>query len=380
MDAGLSAGEHDQQQRHDRGDEQRAAVRCGGGLSGLVAARELRDRGARVAVLEARDRVGGRALSPHSPAGGEGARYDLGASWLWPGQRGLIELIGELGIGLTAQHEAGAALYDQGAGLAPRRFAAPAMGSLRVNGGSQAIAERLAAGLPEATVRLGHRVDDLAVRDDAVHVRGATTDGAFEVVASRAIVALPPRLAVRLGFSPPLPGDVATAMAETPTWMAQTFKVVVGYAEPFWRARGLSGFAVSHVGPLREVHDATVEDAGAGALLGMAMGGADQLRRLAPAERDGAIVAQLVRLFGPPARDVTFVATHDWGRDPATAAGSHDGEGDVAGTYGASALGGLFLDGRVALAATETAAEGAGQLHGAVLAGQRAAQAISGAR
>ena len=56
----------------------------GAGISGLAAARRLSDYGARVTVLEARDRIGGRLWSIQ---GSEGRVFDMGASWIH-GQRG----------------------------------------------------------------------------------------------------------------------------------------------------------------------------------------------------------------------------------------------------------------------------------------------------
>ncbi len=56
----------------------------GAGLSGLYAARLLQQAGLSVAVLEARDRVGGRVLSQRLA---DGTTVDLGAQWIGPGQR-----------------------------------------------------------------------------------------------------------------------------------------------------------------------------------------------------------------------------------------------------------------------------------------------------
>ena len=53
----------------------RQVIVIGGGLSGLYAALHLKEAGRSVAVLEARDRVGGLTLSPHSPT--LGRRVDL---------------------------------------------------------------------------------------------------------------------------------------------------------------------------------------------------------------------------------------------------------------------------------------------------------------
>lgn len=56
----------------------------GAGFAGLRAARDLADGGARVVVLEARDRVGGRAFTAALPR--MGAKVELGGSWFAPGQ------------------------------------------------------------------------------------------------------------------------------------------------------------------------------------------------------------------------------------------------------------------------------------------------------
>ena len=66
----------------------------GAGLSGLHAADLLKDRHD-IVLLEARDRVGGRALA-HSFANGD--TVDLGGQWVGPGQDRLYALIERLGM------------------------------------------------------------------------------------------------------------------------------------------------------------------------------------------------------------------------------------------------------------------------------------------
>ena len=60
----------------------------GAGLAGLIAARDLAERGLAVTVFEARDRVGGRAWSREFP--GTDVMVDLGAEWVAPGQHTAI--------------------------------------------------------------------------------------------------------------------------------------------------------------------------------------------------------------------------------------------------------------------------------------------------
>lgn len=75
----------------------------GGGLAGLVAALWLEREGYEVAVLEARDRVGGRLSTVHQD------RYwiDEGGQWLGEGQNRIYGLAFELGLELFPTHTNG---------------------------------------------------------------------------------------------------------------------------------------------------------------------------------------------------------------------------------------------------------------------------------
>ena len=84
------------------------AIVIGAGFAGLVAARDLGDRGLNVVVLEARDRVGGRAWSRDFPEAGQ--RVELGGTWFDP----------------TRQHCIREEAERYGQALAPKTDASPA--------------------------------------------------------------------------------------------------------------------------------------------------------------------------------------------------------------------------------------------------------------
>lgn len=86
-------------------------VIVGAGLAGLSAARALVDAGARVVVLEARDRVGGRTLGREIC----GRVLDLGGQWIGPGQDRLEKLARELGVQtFPTYHKGKKILYRNG--------------------------------------------------------------------------------------------------------------------------------------------------------------------------------------------------------------------------------------------------------------------------
>jgi monoamine oxidase len=79
----------------------------GAGFSGIAAARKLQDAGLETVVLEARDRVGGRAWNREMA---DGTVASVGGTWLGQGHDRLFGLCRELGMATYPQFEDGEAL------------------------------------------------------------------------------------------------------------------------------------------------------------------------------------------------------------------------------------------------------------------------------
>lgn len=82
----------------------------GAGMAGLTAARVLHDAGVDVTVLEARDRIGGRAYTPLVG----GAPVDLGASWIHgPNGNPMSDLADAIGMSPVTDPNDYGKLYDE---------------------------------------------------------------------------------------------------------------------------------------------------------------------------------------------------------------------------------------------------------------------------
>ncbi|WP_104087310.1 NAD(P)/FAD-dependent oxidoreductase [Arthrobacter sp. GMC3] len=86
---------------------ERDVVIIGAGPSGMTAARELKKSGLSVAVVEARDRVGGRTWSNTI----DGAWLEIGGQWVSPDQTALIGLLDELGLDTYSRYRDGDSVY-----------------------------------------------------------------------------------------------------------------------------------------------------------------------------------------------------------------------------------------------------------------------------
>ncbi|WP_375387614.1 flavin monoamine oxidase family protein [uncultured Amnibacterium sp.] len=86
---------------------ERDVIVVGAGACGLTAAKRLREAGASVVVLEARDRVGGRLWTDES----SGALLEIGGQWVSPDQTALRAALDELGLETFARYRDGASVY-----------------------------------------------------------------------------------------------------------------------------------------------------------------------------------------------------------------------------------------------------------------------------
>lgn len=283
-------------------------VIVGGGLSGLALLEGLLAAGVDAHLFEARSRFGGRVLTERVG----GAALDLGPSWFWPSQPRMAALVERLGLDAFEQHARGDLVFEDASGVRRVPGLAPMAGALRVRGGMGAIVDGIVGGLP--TERLHADAAVASIGSDGT----LTLASGIRPRAARIILALPPRIAAELVFDPPLDPALRQAMEAVPTWMAGHAKLVATYPAPFWRRSGLSGDAMSRVGPLAEVHDAAPMDGSRGALFGF-VGLTAAARAGREPEIQRAAVHQFVRLFGAEAAEPTAVRLVDWSTDAATA-------------------------------------------------------------
>ncbi|MEM9465463.1 MAG: FAD-dependent oxidoreductase [Actinomycetota bacterium] len=340
-------------------------VVVGAGIAGLHAARLLQGAGHDVVVLERRDRVGGR-LHTIDVAG---APADLGATWFWPNEPTVNEVITEHGLRVHGQHIDGDAVYHDRPST--RRIDGNPLDvpSGRFSDGAVSLAEAEAARLAAGTIRFGRTATSITEIDRRLRV--GTTDDGFD--ADHVVLALPPALAmVDLSFEPALDPTIASVAAATPVWMGTTTKVVMRFATPFWREHGLSGSGISHLGPIRELHDMSGPGGADAALFGFAPGATGR-----PVTVE-AVHAQLAELFpGHPAP--LAIELLDWSTERATIAPEIADLDDYR-TYGHRVFQTPSLDGRLHWVSTETAPANPGHIDGALLAARRAVAAIDADR
>lgn len=239
----------------------------------------------------------------------------------------------------------------------------------RVVGGSVRIAEAMAAELGERVV-LGSPVRRIVQTADGVRVE--TRAGEVHA-ADHVIVTLPPTLAGRLEYDPVLPSWRDQLTQRVPA--GSVIKAFAVYPAPFWRSRGLNGQVASDVGPVKVVFDNSPPTPGPGVLMGFFEGAAARTwARRTPEERCAALVACLVRAFGPDAAEPVAYHERDWMAEEFTRGcyGAHFGPG-VWTAYGEALRASI---GRIHWAGAECAPRWNGYMEGAVRSGEDVAREV----
>ena len=326
--------------------------------------------------MEARSRFGGRILTVGSD---EGADCDLGPSWFWPGQPLVAGLLAHFKIPHYAQFTDGDLLLQRPGGHIERsRGPSPMTGSRRVEGGINRLVDEIAAQIDPAHRFLAHTVTGLSVNGDRITIDAEGSSGQIQVRAKHVALAIPPRLAAELKYSPEPPEEVMQTLAATSTWMAGHAKFFAVYDEPFWRQQGLCGTALCQGGPLAEIHDASPVAANSFSLFGFS--GLDPQSRasLGRAEFIEQATAQLATLFGDQANSPRAVYFQDWSCEKFTASVADRRPQTHHPRYGLNLQMGSDWEGKLEFISSETSFSNGGLIEGALESGLGFSRRITG--
>ena len=246
-----------------------------------------------------------------------------------------------------------------------------------VRGGAQQ--DRFVGGSQLLAIHLAKLLDDRIVLDAPVRrvvqskVGVRVESERFFIDARRAIVAVPPVLASRITYDPPLPNSRDGLMQRMPH--GSVIKVNAIYDEAFWRREGLSGQAFNPQLPVAWTLDNSPPDGSPGALV--AFFEAHSARRFSGAgtkERRRVVLECLRSYFGARAAAPQQFLEVDWSAEQWTR-GCYFGQM----TTGAWTQFGPALRapcGRIHWAGAETAVRWNGYMDGAVESGERAAAEV----
>jgi len=341
-------------------------VVVGAGISGLVAAYELKKQGLNVVVLEARSRIAGRAFTAPIARGG----IDLGPAWVWPNyQPRIAHWLAELQLPVIEQFERGDQLRDTQTDVIRSPSFDRYGDAVRVRGGLQAVASAFNDRIGLDNVQLNAEVTGIDTRPDTVQI--TLSDGTL-LSAGRVVIAVPGPIAAGWQWRGGLPDALVSGLTRYPTWMAAHAKFVASYDEPFWREAGLSGTALSQVGPMVEIVDQSDPEVGVFGLFGF-IGVPSSVRGENKSAVESACLEQLSRLFGDRAAKPSYSVLQDWAFERFTTTEADKAPPMGHPPYGAAELRQDWFGGRVWFAGAESAAEHGGLVEGALIAGELAA-------
>lgn len=275
----------------------------GAGLSGLMLAYLLKQKGLQPLVLEANSTIGGRI---QTITGTTGVTIEMGATWFGKQHPTFLSVLDRLSIPYFKQHTKGISLFETMSFVPPQKFEIPDAEepSYRIQGGTATLIKRLIAEIGSENIKTNTKVFSVKETENQLIVN---TSNGLQYSAHKVISTLPPHLLIQtVTFEPNLPDSIVQIAQKTHTWMGESIKFAVEYATPFWREHNFSGTLFSHASIAQEMYDHSTYDNSGFALKGFLNGGS---YTLTAAERKEKVIKQLSSLFGPEAEQ--YVAYHE---------------------------------------------------------------------
>ena len=328
----------------------------GAGLSGLLTAYRLKEKGIPFKILEARNRVGGRINTVY---GKNNTPVEMGATWFTSQHKHLIALLDELKIEYFEQYMDSTVFYQQSSKSPTQSIQIPSQPpSYRIAGGTSHLTNTLFQKLDKKDVLLNQSVREIIFQKESVQVHAKDS---FE--GSKVVLALPPKLwAKKILFNPQLPNELVHVAQQTHTWMEDSIKVALTYEYPFWEQESQPRTLFSNAGPITEFYDHCDHKKSKYALCGFIN---SSFKNITYAERRGLVINQIKDVFGLNAEAFIDYKECVWSQQENTFEASdvflfpHQNNGNP--IFNKS-----FFDDKLIISSAESASEFPGYMEGAV--------------
>jgi monoamine oxidase len=358
-----------------------AVVIIGGGLAGLYAANQLKSRKIKYELFDSKSLFGGRVagIPKASPDGVNDPVYkvpqdiqfyDLGPAWIFPQHTLMQELIQHMGLSFFPQYSHGDVLYQFVNTKELRRISNPQNERLyRIKNGVYALIKALVNNVNSQNLHPKHKAIRVIKDANAWRVICIVDNVEKHTLCQHVIFTLPPRIVARDFCEASWMNSILEQqLTRSQTWMSAQAKVIVTYAKPFWRDKGMSGTVFSQVGPIVEIHDACCSDTGGYALFGFIGIPATQRMRESQKELKKACINQLADIFGHEAYRFEKFFVKDWAKDSDICTGQDQSEGSRHPQINLQTCESALLGENLYFAGSEFASANAGYLEGALIA------------
>ena len=339
----------------------------GAGLSGLLIAYRLQNRGFDIEIIEARNRIGGRIHTQKLGA----ANIEMGATWFNEVHKNFKALLLEFNVDFFEQFMKGTSYFEPFSASQAQEIEIPENNSsFRVVGGTSQIIEKIQNELKEAKIHLDEQVTALDFTNEIIKI--TTHKQSFS--ADFVISTIPQALFVsKINVTPNLPKQLIAIAQNTHTWMQDSIKVAIIYQTAFWRNQAISGTFFSNVGPITEFYDHSTFNLDGFALCGFINSGMSLYEK---EERKLKVLLQLEKVFGKQALNFIYYQETIWSDEEFTKNKNQDGFIFPHQNNGHSIFRESYFENRLFLSGTETASHYPGYMEGAVSSANYVANAI----